>query len=320
MPAAGMTGELYSQADDPTSTLGAPPSAPVDVPPPTKVVVTQPVTTKARMADETPDGRIRDTSSEALRPGNDLNFRNISDEEIKKPEPAAEPAKETPPVEKKPPELAKEPVPEKIYAGKFKTPEDLEKGYLEAEKAMRSAQQKAAELSRQPPAPPPQKTPEQLAAEQAEANNVLNQFVADPKGFLEKRDQRLIQNTMVALTAQQVAESWRKANPDLAEHEVRVAFEATLLAQSDPELAGDHAALLSRATDNFRKFTGKIRTEGAKEALTQETRTIPLLNGSSTPAATEQPAKAPLTQDASFEMHLKMLKEQEQRSHRGLRR
>src|SRR5258707_10851437 len=98
MPAAGMTGVLYSKADDPNSVLGNPPSAPADVPPPTQPVkVVQPVTTKARMADETPDGQVRDTSTEALRPGNDLNFRNISDEEIKKPETPAEASKEATP-------------------------------------------------------------------------------------------------------------------------------------------------------------------------------------------------------------------------------
>lgn len=320
MPGAGGTTDLYKEnADGSRQPLGTPPAAPTDVPAPTKVEVAKPVITQKRMADETPDGHIRDTSSEALRPGNDLNFRNLSDEEIKKPEevPAA-------PAEVKPAEPVKEaaPVPEKLYAGKFKTAEDLEKGYEEAQKAMHAASEKAARLEREKnatPAPPPApKTPEQVASEQAENNRLLQELTSDPKTFIEKN---IVQRTMVALSAQQVAENWRKANPDLAEHEIRVAFEATLLAQSDPELAANHVALLQKATDNFRQFTGKIRTEGAKEALTQETRVIPLLQPSSTTTAAEQPSqKAPLTPDTAFDMHMRFLKEQEQKSHRGLRR
>lgn len=321
MPAGG-TSELYIDQDNPQSVLGAPPSAPVDIPPPTKPA--EPVIHKERkMMDQNPDGSIRDTSTEALRKGNDLGFRNISDEEHVKP-----PAEPTPPPEAaKPPEPAAPPPtpePPKLYAGKFKSAEELEKGYEEAQKLITKQGQEKAELERQrlaaPPPPPAPKTPEQIAAEQAQANKVLNDFVADPEGYLNKRDQKVQQTTLVALKAQSVAEQWRKDNPDLAQHEIRVAFEATLLAQSDPELAANHEALLQKATDNFRQFTGKLRTEGAKEALTQETRTIPLLSGTSPTPATEHPAKAPLTPEAAYDTHMRFLKEQEKKSHRGLRR
>lgn len=324
MASAGTTSDLYMDADNPNSKLGEPPAPPSPVPPPTKAPEThQPVQVRNhRMADERPDGSIRDTSGEAQRPGNDLNFRNISDEEIKKPVEA--PPAETPEPPKAEPVKEAAPVPEKIYAGKFKTPEDLEKSYLEAEKAMRAAQQEAADLRKKqqeaPPPPPAPKTPEQIATEQAEANRILTEFATDPNKFLEERDKRNMQQTMVALQAQQVAENWRKVNGDLAEHEIRVAFEATLLAQSDPELARNHEALLQKATDNFRQFTGKIRSEGAKEALTTETRTIPLLT-TTAPQATEQPSsKAPLTADEAYSAHLAFLKEQEKKTHRGLRR
>lgn len=316
MPAAGTTGELYKDADNPSTVLGATPTAPVDVPPPTKVVVTQPVTTKARMADEKPDGTVRDTSTEAMRPGNDLGFRNL-DQEPKEESPKEESPK---PAEIKPPEI----VPEKVYAGKFKSPEELEKGYLEAQKAMHKAMEEKAALEREklatPQPAPPVKTPQQIAAEEAEKNKILNEFVTDPNKFLEERDRRNTQQTQVALAAQQVRTDWMKNNPDLAEHEFYVASEALRLTQNDPELAKDPARLIETATANFRQVTGKLRTEGAKEALTQETRTIPLLSNTAPTAATEQPAKAPLTSDDAFQLHLKMLKEQEQRSHRGLRR
>lgn len=317
MPGAGTTSELYKDADNPSSTLGAPPAAPSDVPPPTKVVVTQPVTTKARMADEKPDGTIRDTSTEALRPGNDLNFRNLSNEETK---PPAEPPKETPAAPPKETPAPAAPPEPKVYAGKFKSAEDLEKSYQELERKLTETSQAKATLEREKLAAPPApavKSAEQIAAEQTEANKIVTEFVSNPKEFIEKN---IIQRTMTALTAQQIRNEWMKANPDLAEHEIRVAFEATLLAQSDPELGRNPGALLQKATDNFRQFTGKIRTEGAKEALTTETRTIPLLQPSSTTTATEQPARAPLTADAAHDIHMRFLKEQEQKSHRGLRR
>lgn len=319
MPAAGTTGELYAEADNPSSTLGAPPAPPADVPPPTKEPH-QPVQVRNhRMADEKPDGSIRDTSTEALRPGNDLGFRNLDDEPVKKgdapvPVEAEKPAVEVAPVK----EAA--PVPEKLYAGKFKSTEELEKGYEEAQKLITRQGQEKAERERQALAIPPiapVKTAEQVAAETAEANQLVTDFVSDPKKFIQEK---IVNQTMTALAVQEITNNWRKENRDIAEHEIRVAFEASLLAQSDPEIARNPAALLSKATDNFRQFTGKIRTEGAKEALTQETRTIPLLQPSSTTTATEQPAKAPLTADAAYEQHLQMLKSQEQRSHRGLRR
>ena len=323
MASAGTTGDLYSEADNPQSVLGQPPAPPTPAPPPTKIE--QPVQTKQhRMADERPDGTIRDTSAEALRPGNDLGFRNLSDEteqETPPPPPVVEPPKEVAP---EPPKEVP-PAPPKLYAGKFKTPEELEKGYSEAEKAMHAAQEKAARLERErqaaPSPPPPPKTPEQIAAEEARKNAFLEQFVKDPETILKQYQEQAVQQTQVALQAQQFVENWRKQNPDIAEHEVRVTFEAALLAQSEPELANDPNTLFSKATDKFRQFTGKYRTEGAKEALTTETRVIPLLNGTAQSPATEQPPqKAPLTQDEAFSLHLKMLKEQEQKSHRGLRR
>jgi len=316
------TSELYAEADNPNSTLGQPPAAPAPVPPPTSPAPQVIQVRTHRMADERPDGSIRDTSTEALRDGNDLGFRKV-DDPVPAPPPVVEPPKEVAP---EPPKEAVPPPPpaEKVYAGKFKSPDELEKSYLEAQKKLTQLAQEKSELEKKvaapPPPPPVPKTPEQLAQEKAEADRILNDFVANPKKFREDLRNEAIQQTQVALNAQQMVHQWRKDNPDIAEHEVRVAFEATLLAQSDPELARNPEALFAKATDNFRQFTGKLRTEGAKEALTQETRTIPLLTGTAQPQATEQPAKAPLTADEAYAAHMRMLKEQEQRSHRGLRR
>lgn len=328
MTAAGTTSDLYVEDDQGNKQVmtAPPPSAPAPVPEPTKPAEQQTVLVKHRMADEGPDGKVRDTSTEALRPGNDLNFRNLDDEQLtqKPPEPKPEDAK---PPETKPAEAPQTPEakpPEKLYAGKYKSPEELEKAYEESQRAMHRAFEEKATLERQATArtvAPPTlsaKTPEQAAAEQQEAARLVNEFVQDPKGFVEKN---IVQRVMVALASQQMTEKWRTANPDLVEHEARVAFEAAQLVQSDPKLAEEPSALFDRATARFREFTGKLRTEGAKEALTQETRVIPLASSSTTPSATEHPPqKAPLTADQAYEAHLQMLKEQEKRSHRGLRR
>src|SRR5882762_120174 len=151
MPSAGTTGDLYMNADDtgkpaPPSALGAPPSAPAPVPPPVvPFVVTQPAVTKSRMADETPDGKVRDTSTEALRPGNDLGFRNITDENENRPK---APETETPPPEVPAKQPEPPPAPEKVYAERFKSVEELEKGYLESKKEMQKALAERDDLKR----------------------------------------------------------------------------------------------------------------------------------------------------------------------------
>lgn len=328
MPNAGSTSELYMDADNPGSVLGAPPSAPAPVPAPTKIEATQPVVTKGRMADETPDGRIRDTSMEAVSaPSKDLGFRNLTDESENAPKPKQEaaPVEEAKPVAEAPKvEAAPPPVPEKVYAGKFKSAEELEKGYLEAQKAMHKAMEEKAALERAAAQPKVEviKSPAEIAAEEAKKAEFLQQFVADPEKVITDFNRRAIEQTQVALAAQRTAEEWRKNNPDIAQLENYVSFEAYQISQADPELAKDPVALLNKATENFRAIAGKLRSDGAKEALTQETRVIPLLSNTAG-SSTEQPssqAKAPLSSDDAFALHLKMLKEQEQKSKRGLRR
>lgn len=309
----GTTSDLYAKDErgnvQPLETLSAPPA------PPAPVVAVQPVVVKPRMADEKADGSMRDTSTEALRPGNDLNFRRVDEEVPKTKEP------DVPPVVEVANEQAPAPVvePPKLYAGKFKTVEDLEKSYQEAEKAMTQKAQEAAELRKQQQAAPPPaaKTAADLEKEKAA---FLERFVNNPQQVIQEYQERATQQTMTALSAQQTAEDWRKSNPDLAPHEFFVAAESFRLSQSDPELAKDPKALLLKASDNFRQTLGAIRTEGAKEALTTETRVTPLLSSTAPSPATEQPSKAPLTADAAFDAHMQMLKSEERRSHQGLRR
>lgn len=274
-----------------------------------------------KMFDENADGSIRDTSTEALKPGNALQFQTF--DEPTKEVPAEEPKKEeTPPPAPQAPPPA--PQPEKLYAGKFKTAEELEKSYLEAQRKITETSQKAAELEKKvqtaPPPPPAPKTAAEIAAEEKQRNEFLEKFVANPQGVIKEYQDKAVREMQVALSAQQLTENWRKDNPDLAEHEFYVSAEAFRLAQTDPELAAKPVELFQKATTNFRQIAGKLRTEGAKEALTTETRVTPLLSNTAPTPATEQPAKAPLTADDAYAMHLQMLKKEEQRTHRGLRR
>lgn len=331
MPAATVS-ELYVNADDPSSTLGAPPAPPV-TPAPAPVKAAEPVVvTQRKMADQGPDGRTRDTSTEALRPGNDLGFREFDPDpkeqtDVSQDRPAVE-AKEGP-GDTAPAAESHNPEPPKLYAGKYKSIEELEKGYEEAQSAMTKAQQKAAELERNAvqkaaePAKPVEKTPAQAAAEEKARQDFLNRFVENPEGVVNDYVAKAQQTTAAALAAQQMMHNWKQNNPDLAEHEVRVAFEMAQLMQSDPELAKDSQALLDKATANFRQFTGKLRTEGAKEALTTETKVIRLSESTAPEGSTRETSSAgkgsPMSRDESFDLSMKFLKDQERRSHRGLR-
>jgi hypothetical protein len=319
--AAGSVGELYIDQDT-KAPLGAPPAAPSDVPPPVAPVkVEQPVVVKSRMADETPDGRIRDTSTEALRQGNELGYRNL-DADPKTP--AEEPKPEVGNTPQAAPEAP--PAPPRVYAGKFKSIEELERGYEESQKAMHKAFEEKANIERQhvaqaaAPPKPVEKTQEQVVSEQQRAQQRLNEFVSDPDKFVGDIYQKANQQTMIALKAQEMHQKWAKDNPDLVAGEIYVAADAWRLAQSDPNLANDPQGLYDKSTANFRDFLGKIRMDAQKEALTQETRVIPLASTPPTPTATEQPATRALSSDDAFDAHMKMLKAAERRSKTGLRR
>lgn len=324
MAASGTVSELYTDPDkgrSPENFIApAPPTPPSPAPVTAPPAPTPPH--QRKMFDENPDGTVRDTSTEALRPGNALQFQTF--DEPKKEEPPAEPKKEETPPPAAPQATPPAPQPEKLYAGKFKTPEELEKSYLEAQRKITETSQKAAELEKKvqtaPPPPPAPKTAAEVAAEEKQRNEFLEKFVANPQGIIKEYQEKAVREMQVALSAQQMTENWRKDNPDLVEHEFYVSAEAFRLAQTDPELAAKPVELFQKATTNFRQIAGKLRTEGAREALTTETRVTPLLSNTAPTPATEQPAKAPLTADEAYNLTMQMLKKEEQRTHRGLRR
>jgi hypothetical protein len=338
MPQAGTTSDLYIDPADSSSTLGQPPAAPSSVPDPAPapVVAAQPVPTQVRMADQNADGSVRDTSGAAVNdPSRDLHFRNVDDEDQVRRAAEARAKKEA---DEKAAQAAAPPAtststaapapnaaPEKLYAGKFKSAEELEKGYQEAQAAMTRAQQERAELEKRlqatPPAPP--KTAAQLAADEAaEKQAFLEKFASDPQGVLREYQQNAVRQTEVALSSQKMREDWLRDNPDLAaapEHEVLVGMLGWHLASSDPALAANPKALLDKATGTYREMTGKIRSEAAKEALTTQTRVTPLLSNTAPAPTTGQPPKAPLSGDAAFNEHMAMLRNEQSRTRHGLR-
>lgn len=314
MPATGeVVGDLYVEGQggqkQPLASPPPPePPSPIPAPPPVVVIAKQ-----RKMMDQNSDGSIRDTSSEALNGKNDLQFRGV-DAEPKEaaPPPAQEPA--TPPPA---PPVSEPP---KLYAGKYKTPEDMEKGYQEAQSALTKANQKAAELERKATvqaAIPPQ--PQPTAEEQK--NQLLKRLVEDPQGVLSEIAKREIQTTAVAVAANQATMEWKAANKDIADLEPYFMVDVQRMLGETPDLALNPQALLSEATTRFRAAIGKLRTDAAREALTTETRVVPLLqDAGAPPEATEHPPqKAPLSNDEAYESHMRFLKVQERRTHRGLR-
>lgn len=316
MPAVGeVVGELYMEGSNgqqqPLSpSMPPPPEAPSSIPAP-PVVIAKP----RKMMDQNADGTIRDTSSEALRDGNGLQFQGTD------PEPKEEPASTAPPTQEPiaaPPAPA--PEPPKLYAGKYKTPEDMEKAYNEANAALTKANQKAAELERKATVQAATPPATALSVEE-QKNELLKNLVENPNKVLSEIARREIQNTTVAVQSNQAAMEWRNANKDIADLEPYFLVDVQRIAGENPDLAANPAALLAEATTRFRQSIGRLRTDAAREALTTESRVIPLLqNTSAPPDATEHPSqKAPLTPDAAHDAHMRFLKAEERRSHRGLR-
>lgn len=207
-------------------------------------------------------------------------------------------------------------VPEKLFAGKFKTVEDMEAAYKESESAFHKKSQELAD-SKKAPVTPATKTPEQLAEDKAA---LLNRIVEDPDSVVNE----IANRTQAAIDARQRADTaeqeWIKTNPDIAPYKDFVGLEMTRLMNANPELASDPAALLTQATTNFRIVHGKIRESGKLESLQVSQSVTPLAASRiQTPPPTEQPTKAPVTQEDAVKQHMDMLKANAARVRRPVR-
>lgn len=197
-------------------------------------------------------------------------------------------------------------VPEKLFAGKFKTVEEMETAYAEAQRGFHTKSQELADIKKQATPPPAQKTAEQIAQEKAD---LLNKIIENPEAVVQEIQTR----TQSAIEAQRKADAasakWTEDNKDIAPYSDFVGLEMQRLMTSNPDLASDPTALLTQATINFRAMHGTIRESGKREALQVQTSVTPLAGSKiQTPPPTEQPVKAPKTTEQVNAEHMDMLK------------
>ena len=287
----------------------------------------------------------RDTSEEALN-RNELGTKNQINEPVAQyvketaaPEPAP-PAPEAPvvpapqaaPVPDKP---AEEP---KLLAGKYKTAEELEKGYLESQKGFMSKVE--SEVSKRLDKAVEEKLKEkgiQLTQEQKVAQQIvqkplgamsndelLDLQVQNPKEFLRLQQEE----TLRSIRASQVQEQWRRDNKDILDMrltddpaedftgEALVSHFAMALAKSHPDLLSDGTgeSLLREATGRARNFVAAQRNLGKQEAMVVRETVAPL-------QATTQPAvSAPGNQTPAPAKNVDPLEEEVERLRADQRR
>lgn len=211
-------------------------------------------------------------------------------------------------------------VPEKLFAGKFKTVEEMETAYAEAQRGFHTKSQELADFKKSAPVTPPpaQKTPEQIAQEKAD---LLNKIIENPEAVTQEIQQRVTANIDAQRKADIAQAEWKTANADIAPYEKFVGYEMQSLMAANPELASDPTALLTQATLNFRASVfGTIREAGKREALQVQTSVTPLAGSRiQTPPPTEQPSKAPKTTEQANAEHMDMLKANAARVRRPVR-
>lgn len=199
----------------------------------------------------------------------------------------------------------------KLYAGKFETVEAMETAYAEAQKAFHTKSQELAEAKKQVPPPDPKVALEQNAERKAA---LLNKIIEDPEGFAADIKAQAQASIAEDKKFQSIRDDWAKENPDIADLEKYVGYEASRLVTLDPSLGADTAALLKQATTNFRQDYGKIRESGKLEALQVRSSVTPLSDSKiQTPPPSEQPQAAPKSEEQIRNEHIDFLKAQSAR-------
>lgn len=253
-----------------------------------------------------------DTSEKALD-RNELGEKNQVNQPAPSPSAAAPEPVATPVPE---PATAPQPVtpaaePPKLLAGKYKTTEELEKGYLESQKGFSAKVQ--AEVQKALPEAVNAALKEkglQLSEQQQAANMAVNKpltamtddeildlQVKSPQDFVRKQREETLQ----AIRASQVQEQWRRDNKDLLDMKISddegeqftgefLVSQMTLaLAQKQPDLLSDGTgeALLRAATGRVRNFIAGLQNQGKQQAMVVRETVTPLQ------ATTASQAEAP---------------------------
>jgi PAS domain-containing protein len=168
---------------------------------------------------------------------------------------------------------------EKLYAGKFKTPEEMERAYFEAESRMHQSTTTTAEMRRQLDAM-------QQAANTQQQQQLMEQyrqqFDADPVGFMMMMNQQAVQNanqsTAQMMSIERTISDWRNKNSDLADPVTEEMVGYVIQNRTDPNLP--HAIRLQQAGEIVRKEieritdsrikTRKKKEEALREAITEK--------------------------------------------------
>jgi len=285
-------------------------------------MATTPVVPEHRAVHFKDEGRdvladvLSDPNRQAISGDTGTHFEPLKQEPAQEAPP--EPPKEAAPAEIKetPKEAPKEvpktetPAEQPLLAGKFKTPEDLVRGYEELQKSFTTKAQEAATArkaleEREKQAPP---SPEETEAERLAR---VNEMLTDPDGYFRKQAQRA--NDIAVAEAKQArevtakVEAWRETNKDVAPYEDYIGVVMHRFTAADPNL--DPMAALEKATTSVREEVGKIREAGRLEALAiQGSVTQTSAAKVNTPPPTEQPSQAPMTEQSAFEAHMASLK------------
>lgn len=213
----------------------------------------------------------------------------------------------------------------KLFAGKFKTTEDLEKAYKDIEagftkKAQEAATARKALEERERIAPATAKPAEETEAQRLAR---INEMLTDPDAYFTKQA-RLANDAIeternLRRQSETLMDTWRDANKDMTgtleigEEKIPleqfVGAEMARITATDPDM--DPMAALNRATTNIRAAVGILIDRGRKEALSVQssvTQTAPAKIN--TPPPTEQPPQAPKTDEQQRSEHLDFLRGQ----------
>ena len=230
----------------------------------------------------------------------------------------AAPSTEAPPVD---PTKTDEPA--KLLAGKYKTVEELEKGYLESQKGfMSKVEQEAAKKAEVLAEAKVQEKLKSLVTEEGAATQAASQLtmkplnamsddelldlqVRAPKDFIRLQQQE----TLRSIRASQVQEQWKRDNKDLLDMQIDigegkqftgealVSSIALALAKERPDLLNDGTgeAILRESTGHVRNLISTFRNQGKQEALIVRETVTPLQATIGSPATSpgNQPQAAP---------------------------
>ena len=266
----------------------------------------------------------RDTSAEALEK-NELGVKNDIRPEPRPvyrtapPEPTAAPQAQPEaapvPVE---PTKATEPEAPKLLAGKYKSVEELEKGYIESQKGFGQKVQSEVEkqLAEKVQAGVQAKLKEltdtQKAAIQAQGFKSLTEMSADEHLDLFTKDpveyNRLQQAEMFnAIKTSQAVEQWSRENADIKDElipgsnitgEQLVNLQLLTLAKRDPSRASDYPQLLSEATGHVRNLIEGLKNQGKQAAQIIRETVTPLQATVASTTAPAETASAPAKKNA----------------------